>query len=63
MVFDCAAMFRGTSLNDQLLQGPDLNNNLVGVLMRFCEEPVTVIADIESMFHPVKVEPCNCDAK
>ena len=63
MVFDCAAMFRGTSLNDQLLQGPDLNNNLVGVLMRFCEEPVIVIADIESMFHQVKVEPRNCDAQ
>lgn len=35
VVFDCAANFLGVSLNDMLLQGPDLNNNLIGVLMRF----------------------------
>ena len=63
VVFDCTAKFRGTSLNDQLLQRPDLNNNLVGVLMRFCEEPVAVVADIESMFHQVKLEPRDCDAQ
>ena len=32
VVKDGAAMFGGTSLNDQLLQGPDVNNTLVGVL-------------------------------
>lgn len=35
VVFDCAANFLAVSLNDMLLQGPDLNNNLIGVLMRF----------------------------
>ena len=55
IVFDCAAKYAGTSLNDQVLQGPDLTNRLVGVLLRFRQEQVAVTADIESMFHQVKV--------
>ena len=51
----------GTSLNDQLLKGPELNNNLVGILMRFREEHVAVVADVESTFHQVKVYPRDCD--
>ena len=62
VVFDCAARFRETSLNDQLLQGPDLTNNLTGVLLRFRQETVALMADVEKMFHQVKVEPSDCDA-
>ncbi|CAB4015368.1 Hypothetical predicted protein, partial [Paramuricea clavata] len=62
VVFDCAAVYHGTSLNDQLLQGPDLTNNLVGVLIRFRQEPVALMADIESMFHQVNVRHEDCDA-
>ena len=51
VVFDCAAKHMGTSLNDQLLTGPDLTNSIVGVLMRFREEQVALSADIECMFH------------
>ncbi|XP_038061114.1 uncharacterized protein LOC119731899 [Patiria miniata] len=62
VVFDCAARFRGTSLNDNLLQGPDLTNNLVGVLTRFRHETVALVADVEAMFHQVRVPERDCDA-
>ena len=55
VVFDCGATYEGTSLNCQLLQGPDLTNTLIGVLIRFRQEPVAVMADIQAMFHQVHV--------
>ncbi|XP_077369860.1 uncharacterized protein LOC144014155 [Festucalex cinctus] len=51
VVFDSSAQHHGISLNDVLLTGPDLNNTLLGVLLRFRREQVSVIADIEQMFH------------
>jgi hypothetical protein len=62
VVFDCAAQFNGTSLNDELLPRPDQTNNLVGVLTRFREHPVALVADVEGMFHQVRVSPDDHDA-
>ena len=62
VVYDCAAKFGQTSLNHQLLQGPDQTNQLVGVLSRFRQETVGMVADIEAMFHQVLVDPKDCDA-
>ena len=59
IVFDCAAKFKDTSLNDQLLQGPDFTNSLVGVLIRFRQERVAVMAD---MFHQVNVKEEDAEA-
>ena len=55
VVFDCSAKFSGISLNSMLHKGPDLTNSLIGVLTRFRGERVAVMADIESMFHQVRV--------
>ena len=55
VVFDCSAECRGTSLNNQLISGPDLTNQLVGVMTRFREEQVAFIADVEAMFHQVRL--------
>ena len=57
VVFDCSAKSEGVSLNDCLLQGPDLTNSLVGVLTRFREDPVAFMGDVEAMFHQVTVPP------
>ena len=57
VVFDCAAKHRGTSLRDQQLQRPDQTNSLVGVLTRFRQEPVALMANVESMFHQIRVSP------
>lgn len=55
IVFDCSAKCGGTSLNDNVFQGPDLMNKLIGVLLRFREGPVALMADVEAMFHQVHV--------
>ena len=58
----CAARFGGISLNDQLFNGPDLTNSLVGVLLRFRQHKVALAADIEAMFYQVNVTPDDRDA-
>lgn len=57
IVFDCAAKYDDVSLNSKLLQGPDMTNTLVGVLIRFRQDPVAFLADIEAMFCQVRVSP------
>ncbi|XP_068726426.1 uncharacterized protein [Montipora capricornis] len=54
VVFDCAAKYKGVSLNDVPLQGPDMTNTLIGAL-------TAIIADIESMFYQVRVRPDDSD--
>ena len=51
-----SARYQGESLNDHLLQGPDLSSKLTGVLTRFRKERVAFMADMEKMFFHVKVK-------
>lgn len=55
VVFDCGAVFKGVSLNSQLLQGPNLSSTLLGALTRLRQEPIAIMADIQAMFHQVRV--------
>lgn len=55
VVFDGGATYQGTSLNNELLQGPNLTRSLLGVLICFRQEPVACMGDIQAMFYQVKV--------
>lgn len=55
VVFDYRAKYNGVSLNDKLLQGPNLTNSLIGVLSHFRQERIAFMADIEQMFYQVQV--------
>ncbi|XP_077969880.1 uncharacterized protein LOC120331115 [Styela clava] len=57
VVFDAASRCMNTSLNDQLLRGPDTANSLLGTFLRFRQHEIAIVADIEAMFHQVKVHP------
>lgn len=50
VVFDSSAQHDGVSLNNVLMTGPDLNNLLLCVLIRFRKESVAHV-DIQQMFH------------
>jgi len=52
VVFDCSARYQGESLNDHLLQGPDLSSKLTGVLTRLRKERVAFMADVEKNVLP-----------
>ena len=60
IVFDAAAPWKGSSLNDEMLTGPKLQTNLVHVLLRFCSEPIALAGDISEMFLQVNLRPEDC---
>ncbi|XP_045036464.1 uncharacterized protein LOC123477110 [Daphnia magna] len=55
LVYDAAAHFKGTAINDILLKGPDLTTQLLAVLLHFRERRIGVTADIARMFYQVLV--------
>ena len=55
VVFDGAAECEGTSLNKHLHRGPNYLVSLSGVMLRYREHPVAIGADIEKMYHQVRV--------
>lgn len=51
--FEFVLSFQGHALNDYWLKGPDLLNNLFGVILRFIEREVALMGDISKMYHHV----------
>ena len=60
MVFNCGADFKGMSLNNNLTSGTDLANQIVGVIVKFREEPIVVMGGTESMFQQDLVPEYDC---
>lgn len=61
VVFDCSVRHQGFCINDELLQGPDLINSLIGVLCRFRKGKIAYTCDIEQMFYQFYVTPPHRD--
>ncbi|XP_055605435.1 uncharacterized protein LOC129753627 [Uranotaenia lowii] len=57
LVMDAKAKSNGFSLNDLLLKGPDLVPPLIAVLMRGRRNKIAFMADIQEMFHQVRIRP------
>ena len=56
VVFDASAQTsNGHSLNESLLVGPTLQDNLVNIIHRFRMYPIAVTADIEKMYRQILV--------
>ena len=59
LVFHTSQDFKGHQLNEYWAKGPDLINNLLGIVIRFRERTVVLMGDIKKMYHSVKI--CQLD--
>ncbi|XP_003368784.1 viral cysteine rich superfamily, partial [Trichinella spiralis] len=62
VVFDGSAKCAGVSLNDHLETGPNLQADLVSILLRFRQYRIAVQADIEKMYLQVGLRAEDRDA-
>ena len=53
IVFNSSAKHNGYSLNDYWAKGPDVINNMLGILLRFREGQFALAGDIRKMYHSV----------
>lgn len=62
VVFDASARgSNGQSLNDILLCGPTVQDDVFTILSRFRKHRYVLMADVEKMYRQVKVAPEDCD--
>ncbi|KAK3884848.1 hypothetical protein Pcinc_010889 [Petrolisthes cinctipes] len=55
IVFNSSASYMGHVLNDYYAKGPDVLNDLFGILLRFREKPVAIVGDISKMYNSVLI--------
>ena len=62
VVFDAAFRFNEYCLNENLLKGPDLLNNLISVLLKFQSGRYVSTSAIKQFFYQVRIIPSDPDA-
>lgn len=55
IVFNSSASYMGQRLNEFWAKGPNILNNLLGVLFRFRQERIAIAGDISKMYHTIKI--------
>ena len=55
IVFNPSSVFQGHKLNDYWMKGPDLVENLFGVVLHFREREVALVGDILKMYHCILI--------
>ena len=55
IVFNSSANYMGNTLNEYSAKGPNLLNNLLGVLVRFRKNEVAMMGDMKKMYQSVKI--------
>ena len=56
IVFDCSPKCKRTSLNDMILSGPKLQQDLFNVLARFRRNLVGIVCDIKEMYLQIEIQ-------
>ena len=55
IVFNSSASYMGHTLNEYWFKGPDLLNDLLGILLRFRENHVAFAGDVKKMYHTIGI--------
>ena len=55
IVFNSSAALHGHKLNEYWIKGPDLLNDLFGIVLRLRENQVEFIGDISKMYHRIRI--------
>ena len=55
VVFHCRPEFQGRSINRELLSGPDVTHQVIGMIAILREEKIAFMADIKAIYHQVLV--------
>ncbi|XP_058827095.1 uncharacterized protein LOC131687069 [Topomyia yanbarensis] len=63
LVWDAAAAVNGTSLNSNLLKGPDLLTSLPAVICKFREKSVAFGGDVREMYHQLRIREADKQAQ